>query len=85
MMYRDFTLIMDGGSVNWKDIIWWNQENFTLAFGIVVYSFKIVGISMTIRSCMEDSSEFTGIFNLATAIACFGFLVFGIVTEFALG
>jgi amino acid permease len=80
MIYRDFTLIFSMGSINFAEIEFWKSENLTLALGITVYSFKIAGISMTIRNNMEQPLNFMRVFNLATIITCVIYLIFGVVT-----
>lgn len=63
----------------------WKLENITLTIGIAVFSFQNVGIAMNIRGSMEKPRNFQRIFTLSTCVTCVFYLVFGIVTQLALG
>lgn len=53
MVYSELGIMLNTGGIHIEESDLWKPENFEIAMGIVVFSFKIMGISMIVRSNME--------------------------------
>ncbi|EAS04852.2 transmembrane amino acid transporter protein (macronuclear) [Tetrahymena thermophila SB210] len=85
MLYLDFSLILGTGGVQRSENDLWKTDNFFLAVGISVYSFQVMGIALNIRNSMENPNNFIPVFYTSTILTCLMYLVFGIVTQLAIG
>jgi len=80
MISRDVSLIISTGNIELSDDYLWKTENLPYAIGIIVYSFKIMGIAMIVRSNMANPKHFPRIFNLSTTFTAFIYLLFATAT-----
>lgn len=80
MISRDISLIISTGNIELSDNYLWKTENLPHAIGVIVYSFKIMGVAMIVRSNMKNPKHFPRIFNLSTVFTAFIYLLFAVAT-----